>query len=110
MDGGGGNDDGGDDGINNGRFGGGGNGGGGGENNRDGENNSEDDENSDEQFGFIDKKQSTNAIRLFGGGLLSLIFQRGESRLPPTALQLASSAAESSARRSLVAVLLAYHT
>lgn len=102
MDGGGGNDDGGDDGINNGRRGGSGGG--------DGENNHESDENSDEQFGFVDKKQSTNAIRLFGGGLLSLIFHRGKATLTPTALQLASSAAESSSRRSAVAVLLAYHT
>ena len=105
MDGGGNGD--GNDGINNRRRGGSG---GGGDNNRDGENNSEEDENSDEQFGFVDKKQSTNAIRLFGGGLLSLIFHRGESQLPQTALQLASSAAESSTHRSLVAVLLAYHT
>ena len=105
MDGGGNGD--GNDGINNRRRGGSG---GGGDNNRDGENNSEEDENSDEQFGFVDKKQSTNVIRLFGGGLLSLIFHRGESQLPQTALQLASSAAESSTHRSLVAVLLAYHT
>ena len=105
MDGGGNN---GNDGIINGRGGGGG--GGNGDNNRDGENNNGEDENSDEQFGFVDKKQSPNAIGLFGGGLLSLIFHRGESKLPQTALQLASSAAESSSHRSLVAVLLAYHT
>lgn len=111
MDGGGGGNDG-DDGINNGhRGGGGGSGGGGGDNNRDGENNNEEDENSgDEHFGFVEKKQSTSAIRLFGGGLLSLIFHRGESQLPQTALQLASSAAESSSHRSLAAVLLACHT
>ena len=111
MDGGG--NDSGDDGINNGHRGGGGGGGGGGgdgNKNRDGENDNGEDENSDDQFGFVDKKQSTNAIRLFGGGLLSLIFHRGESQLPPTALQLASSAAESSSHRSAIAVMLAYHT
>ena len=106
MDGGG-NDNNGNDGTNNGRGGGGG---GNGDNDRDGENNNEEDENSDEQFGFIEKKQSTRAIRLFGGGLLTLIFHRGESQLPQTAMQLASSAAESPTHRSLVAVLLAYHT
>mmetsp|Transcript_27788 Transcript_27788/g.80235 ORF Transcript_27788/g.80235 Transcript_27788/m.80235 type:complete len:454 (+) Transcript_27788:160-1521(+) len=108
--------DGGGDG-NNGRRGGGGSGGGGGDsggNNRDDENNSEEDGNDDDNhssaFPPLDNsKRQGNAIRLFGGGLLSLILQRGESALPQTALQLASSAAESSSRRSLLAVTLAHH-
>ena len=107
--GGGGGDD--DDINNNGRRGGGGGGGGRGGGDSGG-NNRDDEHNNDQSSAFVsldNSKRQGSAIRLFGGGLLSLIFHRGESVLPQTALQLASSAAELSAHRSLVAVTLAYH-
>jgi len=107
MAGGGGNDD---DDINNKRRGdGGGGGGGGGEHNRDDDSNSEEyDGSDDDQFGFVDNRRRSNNVIL--GGLLSLILHRGETKLPQTALQLASTAADSSAHRSLVAVSLTYHS